>query len=64
MSNKIKRIIITGSNGSIGTRLMQKLSKTNFDLVGLDIKKNNWDEKINLKTSLIDLRNKKNLNEL
>ncbi len=61
MSNKIKRILVTGSNGSIGTRLMQKLAETSFDSVGLDIKKNNWDEKINLKTTLIDLRDKKNL---
>ena len=61
MSNKIKRILVTGSNGTVGTRLMQKLAKTSFSSIGFDIKKNNWDAKINLKTNLIDLRNKENL---
>ena len=36
MSNKRKSIIVTGSSGTIGTRLMQTLISKGYKVIGID----------------------------
>ena len=52
------RIMVTGSSGTIGSRLCEMLSKKGHSVTGVDIRKNEW---VKVKTELIDLRNQKNL---
>ena len=35
------KILITGSSGTIGTRLFEKLLENNYEVVGFDKKENN-----------------------
>jgi len=55
----MKKILITGSSGTIGTRLGEKLLNSKYQLVGVDWKKNKWVKELEEKTIHIDLRNKK-----
>ncbi len=64
MSNKRKSIIVTGSSGTIGTRLMQTLISKGYKVIGIDKVKNKWDKKVNSLTKIIDLRNQSKLLEL
>lgn len=60
----IKNILITGSSGTIGTRLCEKLLEKGQHIVGVDRKPNKWDEKINQLTILGDLLNKETLQKI
>ena len=51
------RIIITGSSGTIGTRLCEKLLAEGHDVCGLDWAPNKWNADIQRITTEIDLRN-------
>jgi UDP-glucose 4-epimerase len=53
----IKKILVTGSSGTIGTRLCEKLLEKNYDIVGLDLKPNKWKKEINKITIIGDLCN-------
>jgi len=55
----MKKILITGSSGTIGTRLGEKLLNSKYQIVGADWKKNKWIKELEAKTIHIDLRNKK-----
>lgn len=55
----IKKILITGSSGTIGTRLCEKLLEKNYIITGVDLKTNKWNKKINKLTVIGDLRKKK-----
>ncbi|GIW65033.1 MAG: hypothetical protein KatS3mg093_012 [Candidatus Parcubacteria bacterium] len=52
------KILITGSSGTIGTRLCEKLLENKTDFIGVDWKKNIWNKEIEKRTIHIDLRNK------
>ena len=58
MSKKINKILVTGSSGTIGTRLCEKFLENGFEVVGVDYRPNEWSEKIQSITIDIDLRNK------
>ncbi|MCS7201047.1 MAG: SDR family NAD(P)-dependent oxidoreductase [Patescibacteria group bacterium] len=55
----VKKIIITGSSGTIGTRLSQKLLEKGYEIIGVDWKKNRWDKDVENRTIHLDLRNRK-----
>jgi UDP-glucose 4-epimerase len=55
---KIKKILVTGSSGTIGTRLCEKLLESGYDVVGVDYRPNEWNEKVQSITIDVDLRNK------
>ncbi len=62
---QIKKILVTGSSGTIGTRLCEKLLENGYEVVGVDYKLNGWSEKINCTKIKVDLRNKEDvLNKL
>jgi UDP-glucose 4-epimerase len=49
------RILVTGSSGTIGTRLCEKLLERGHDVLGLDRRPNKWQESVDAKTLRIDL---------
>jgi nucleoside-diphosphate-sugar epimerase len=50
------KILVTGSSGMIGTRLCEKLIEKEIDFLGVDWRKNKWNETIDKKTFHFDLR--------
>ncbi len=50
------RILVTGSSGTIGTRLMENLLKIGHEVIGVDWLPNKWQPEINKRTVVLDLR--------
>lgn len=57
------KILLTGSSGSIGTRLFEKLA-TNHEVFGADIKPNRWHQYLSKRTIICDLRKENELLKL
>jgi UDP-glucose 4-epimerase len=55
---KIKKILVTGSSGTIGTRLCEKLLEAGYEVVGIDVNPNQWNDEINRRTVLGDIRDR------
>ncbi|MFA6429456.1 MAG: NAD-dependent epimerase/dehydratase family protein [Patescibacteria group bacterium] len=53
-----KTILVTGSSGTIGTRLCEKLLEQGHRVIGADIRKNKWNPTIDKLTIRVDLRNR------
>lgn len=64
METTIKKILVTGSSGTIGTRLMEKLSDQGYQVTGVDWLPNQWSKTINDLTIIGDLRDKAVLQKL
>lgn len=60
----MKKILVTGSNGTIGTALCEALLNENYEIVCVDLKPNKWNERINKLTIISDLRYHENLEKL
>lgn len=58
------RILVTGSSGTIGNCLCEALLERGTDVVGVDIKRNRWNEEVHRRTIYMDLRNPENLERL
>lgn len=52
----IKKILVTGSSGTIGTRLCEVLLSKGYEVYGVDLKPNKWNERVNRITLCADLR--------
>ncbi len=52
----MQNILITGSSGTIGTRLSEILLEQNCSITGIDINANKWDGDVDKKTIIKDLR--------
>jgi UDP-glucose 4-epimerase len=50
------KILVTGSSGTIGTRLCETLLQRSYDVRGVDWVKNTWRPEINAITTLADMR--------
>jgi UDP-glucose 4-epimerase len=59
-----KKIIVTGSSGTIGTPLCKRLISEGYDVIPIDLQKNKWDENIDRMTLKIDLRYENKIREL
>ena len=57
----VKKILVTGSSGTIGTRLCELLLEQGFDVVGVDYEENKWNPKIQEITLDVDLRNREDV---
>ena len=51
------KILVTGSSGTVGTRLCEKLLEREHEIVGADWQRNKWKPEINRLTVNVDLRN-------
>jgi UDP-glucose 4-epimerase len=59
-----KKIVVSGSSGTIGTRLCERLIGEGYEVVGLDLKPNEWSDLVNSKTVVSDMREKKFFDKL
>lgn len=50
------KILVTGSSGTIGTRLCERLIHEQYDILGLDWEPNKWNNDVQAITTKIDLR--------
>ena len=58
------KVLITGSSGTIGTRLCEKMLEQKCEVVGIDLKRNEWHEKVDKITILGDLLEEKTIEKL
>ena len=61
---KPKKILITGSSGTIGTRLFEKLLEKNYDVIGFDRNRNKWSGNLNKLTIIGDLLKKEDIEKI
>lgn len=54
----VEKILVTGSNGTIGTELCLNLLAAGYEVVGADWRKNEWNKDVDALTINIDLRDK------
>jgi UDP-glucose 4-epimerase len=52
------KILVTGSSGTIGTHLCERLLKDGHEIVGADWKPNKWSEEVDAITINVDLRDR------
>lgn len=64
MTETVQKILVTGSSGTIGTRLCEKLLERNYHLIGVDWKPNIWNKKIDEITIRADLRDKASFHDI
>jgi nucleoside-diphosphate-sugar epimerase len=58
MKPDISKILVTGSSGTIGTALCERLMSEGYQVAGADIRHNKWNEAINQITTICDLRDR------
>lgn len=58
------KILVTGSSGTIGTRLCETLLQRSYDVVGVDWVRNEWQPAVAAITTLADLRDKDAVNRM
>ncbi len=54
--NAVKRILVTGSSGMIGTALCEELQRREYEVTGADIRHNGWSRSVDNATVICDLR--------
>ena len=64
MKNKIKKILITGSSGTIGTRLFEELLALGYDVIGFDKNHNKWNSNLDKLTIVGDLLKKEDTKKI
>ncbi|OGZ72555.1 MAG: hypothetical protein A2908_01640 [Candidatus Staskawiczbacteria bacterium RIFCSPLOWO2_01_FULL_38_12b] len=64
MKGKIKKILITGSSGTIGTRLFEELLALGYDVIGFDRNHNKWNSSLNKLTIIGDLLKKEDIEKI
>ena len=64
MKNKIKKILITGSSGTIGARLFEKLLEKKYDVIGFDRNHNKWSSNLDKLTIIGDLLKKEDIEKI
>ncbi len=61
---RMMKILVTGSSGTIGTRLCERLLNEDHDVIGADWRPNTWQKSVDTVTVNADLRDPKNLTKL
>src|SRR3989338_4906584 len=55
------KILVTGSSGTIGTRLCETLLQKGYDVAGVDWVPNKWQPAVQKITTILDLRDREAL---
>jgi nucleoside-diphosphate-sugar epimerase len=63
-SSKIESVLVTGSSGTIGTALCEKLSNDGYTVIGVDKRPNPWSKRVQDLTKLGDLTQSATLEHL
>lgn len=58
------KILVTGSSGTIGNCLCESLLTQGADVVGVDVRRNRWNDQVHQRTIYMDLREPSSLEEL
>lgn len=61
---EIKKVLVTGSNGTIGTALCESLIESGYQVYGVDRVRNRWSKKVDACTVIADLCDERSLKEL
>lgn len=61
---EFKKILLTGSSGTIGTRLFEKLLAQGYEVIGFDKRPNEWHPKLDNLTIKGDLLEKRDISKL
>ena len=64
MNKDVRKILVTGSSGMIGTALCETLIQDGYEVVGVDLRHNKWSERVNSTTMICDLRDRNSLDIL
>ena len=60
----MKSVLVTGSSGTIGTRLCERLLRDGYEVVGVDRTPNRWNQTLNALTVVGDVCEQETLNRL
>ncbi|WP_396612631.1 NAD-dependent epimerase/dehydratase family protein [Haloferax sp. S1W] len=60
----ISSVLVTGSSGTVGTALSERLLDSGYDLTGVDVVENYWSDRVNERTIVTDLRDESALDQL
>lgn len=61
---ELGKLLVTGSSGTIGTRLCEKFLEMGVDFVGADKKPNEWNKVVNELTLICDLTKKESIEKI
>jgi nucleoside-diphosphate-sugar epimerase len=64
MNKDIRKVLVTGSSGMIGTALCEALLDYGYEVTGVDLKRNKWSEVVDSATIICDLRNSTSFEKL
>lgn len=59
-----KNVLVTGSSGTVGTQLCQKLLDKGYSVTGVDIESNQWSKPVDENTRILDLGVSSSLDKL
>lgn len=57
-------VLVTGSSGSVGTALCERLLEGSFDVTAVDIEPNRWSETVDARTESVDLLREDSVDDL
>ncbi len=60
----VKKILVTGSSGTVGTRLCEKLLEKGYEVQGADVVHNKWSKKVDNVTKIVNLLDGKSFGKL
>ena len=64
MNKDIRKVLVTGSSGMIGTALCEALLQDGYEVTGVDLKRNKWSEVVDGATIICDLRDSTSFEKL
>ncbi len=64
MNIDIRKVLVTGSSGMIGTALCEALMQDGYEVTGVDLRHNKWSEVVDSATIICDLRDSTSFEKL
>jgi len=60
----ISSILVTGSSGTVGTAVVESLLDEGYDVTGVDLKDNQWSERVSKRTIVLDVSERSEFSRL